>query len=132
MIIINKEQTNDVILTLEEKRTLSSPTFLFRFINDQLKTSKTFIVTDTSGFVRRFNRFSIEETASEDLTDGKVSLSKGFYVYEIYEQNSTTNLDLNKVDNLVPLQVGKVRVIGTVTAVPEYDGQDKEFIAYES
>lgn len=131
MIIINKSQENDVILTLEEKRTLDSPTFLFRFINDQLKTSKTFIATDTSGYVRRFNRFTIEETTSEDLTDGKVSLEKGFYVYEIYEQLSATNLDLNQVDNKVPLQVGRVRVIGTVAVVPEYDGQEKEFIAYE-
>lgn len=130
MIIINKAQTNDVILTLEEKRTLDSPTFLFRFTNDQLKTSKIFIAADLSEYVRRYNKFSIEETSSEDLTDGKVELEEGFYVYEIYEQNSTTNLDINQVDNLIPLQVGRVRVIGTRTAVPEYDQQDKEFIAY--
>lgn len=132
MIVINKATVNDTIFTLEEKRTLTSPTFLFRFIHDQTNTEKLFIAADISGFVRRFNRFTIEETSAEDLTDGKVSLKEGFHVYEIYEQLSTTNLSLSLVDNKVPLEVGKIRVIGTDAIITEYDKQEKEFIAYDS
>lgn len=132
MILINKATANDAIFTLEEKRTLTSPTFLFRFIHDSTNTEKIFIAANTSSFVRRFNRFTIEETSTEDLTDGKVSLKDGFHVYEIYEQLSTTNLKINLVDNPVPLEVGRVRVIGTGIPITEYDKQDKEFVAYDS
>lgn len=132
MIKITKATSNEVILTLKEKQTIDNATFLFNFRHDNTKQEKAFLAADTSSFKNRFNRFTIEENASETLSSGIVSLREGFHTYEVYEQSSTSNLNVQEATNLVPIEVGKVQVIGTVTTIAEYDEQDKEYIEYES
>lgn len=130
MLIINKSSVNEIIVTLSEKCTLSSPYFLFEFVNDITRTSKLFICADTSSFTDRYNKFLITETSgTENLLSGIISLSEtGFYHYRIFEQTSSTNLSISNVSGLV--ESGKLKVIGTTVSHPTYDNQPKQYVTY--
>jgi len=114
MKIINRGSANTVVFTLNEKCTLSSPVFLFRFINKMQHTETSCIASDTSTFKYRFNQFVITEDSTEDKENGTLELlPTGEWIYEVYEQSSSTNLDFTKALNI--LETGLLRVIGTAT-----------------
>jgi len=121
MLVVNKSSNNEWILTLNEKQTLTNPTYLFRVISDFNRTEKTFIAFDTSSYPNRYNSFTITESATEILTSGTVYFNPtGFWSYEVYEQTSTTNLDYTLVTNRTPLEVGRIKVIGSDSVVYKY------------
>jgi len=130
MILINKNQNNTIILTVTEKATLLSPTFLFKFTNDLTKESVFFISQNISNYKYRYDEFVITETSGviNPLT-GIINLNPtGFWKYEIFEQNSTTNLleslSGNKLEN------GKVKVIGTETVKTVYNSTLRKYKGY--
>lgn len=129
MILLEKGQSNTVYLTLTERVTLTSPTYLFRFTNSTTLDEKAFIVADTSTYDYRHNKFTIIESSSEDLLNGTVSLTEGTWEYEVYEQSSTTNLDYSASTTL--LERGKVVVAGTPQAYKEYLDADDTYVIYE-
>ena len=103
MILINKNTTNTVILTLSEKTTLTNAKYLFEVTNDMSNEVKCFIAADISTNKLRYNEFEFIENVTENLLMGTFSLTlSGFYKYNVYEQASTTNLDpllaLNLID----------------------------------
>ena len=130
MQIINKGQNNFLIFTLSEKVTLTNPYYLFSFKHQVLMSSVNFIASDVSGFPTRFNKFLITvTTGSVNLTSGVVSLPEtGFYEYAIYEQTSSSNLNLANVTGL--LEIGMVKVESTLPIYNEYDNQSKTIITY--
>ena len=113
MIKLEKNTTNDVVVTLTEKTTISNPTYLFSFKNDITNEYKNFIAADTSTATDRYNEFSIVEVGNgaEDLLNGEISLTEyGFYTYTIYAQTSPTNLIPANADETV--EIGKMKLIG--------------------
>jgi hypothetical protein len=130
MQIINKGQNNFLIFTLSEKVTLKNPYYLFSFKHQVLMSSVNFIASDVSGFPTRYNKFLITETTgSVNLTSGVVSLPEtGFYEYAIYEQTSSSNLNVANVTGL--LEIGMVKVESTLPIYNEYDNQSKTIITY--
>jgi hypothetical protein len=91
-LTINKGAQNSIVVTLTEKTTLDPVYYLFEFI-DTTGTNKYCIVAEQSGFLERFNEFAITETTNPDNENGEVELMVGDYVYNVYEQSSTLNLD---------------------------------------
>ena len=90
MIHLTKGQPVKLILTLTEKQTLSAPNYLFYFKSRATDKTKAFVLlntADTSNFKSRYNSFSIATNSYFANYDS------GEYVYEVYEQESTTNLD---------------------------------------
>lgn len=132
MQIINRGQNNTIVFTLREKQTLTNPYFLFSFKNQVEQNPINFISSDLSEFPNRYNKFLITETdGSQNLTSGVVTLSEtGDYEYSIYEQTSSSNLNTTLCDNLVPLEVGFIRVVGDRPVYKEYDAQTKTYITY--
>ena len=109
MILINKNSSNEVVLTLSEKTSITSPTYLFEFTNDSTKQTKVFISADYSNNKERFNVFNIIETSTEVPLTGRVSLTIGDWKYK---GNSTTretdeNQNLLK-ESLVDVDGGRV------------------------
>lgn len=131
MILINKNANNLITVTLQERTTLSSPTYLFKFTNDVTGSSVKFIATNTSSYTYRYDQFLITETSgSTNLTSGVITLSpNGFWSYTIYEQTSTTNLNEAEATGIV--ETGKVKVIGTETFPVAYDNTPKTYVAYD-
>lgn len=113
MIKLERNTSNDVVLTLTEKTTIESPTYLFSFKNDITNEYKNFIAADTSTSTNRYNEFTIVEVGAgiEDLLNGEIRLTEyGFYTYFIYAQSSPTNLVPADADELV--EQGKMKLIG--------------------
>lgn len=128
MILINKNSSNECVLTLSEKTTLSNAKYLFEFINDATKENKTFIATDSSTNKERYNLFTIVENTTENLLNGTVSLSIGDWKYNVYQQTSTTNLNVNLTSGLV--ENGKVEVKGSSTALGEFTSEQTTYIEF--
>jgi hypothetical protein len=98
MIHLTKGETNTVILTLTEKQTLTTPNYLFRFVNRTTGAEINFVKTnasDVSQYKYRFNQFSV-------VTSSYFSNSpSGEWLYYVYEQTSATNKDETKATGML-------------------------------
>ena len=95
MIYIQKGTLNNVILTLNEKSTLTNPNYLFIFQNEYDISSNgiTFSTPDISSYTNRYNQFAITESATASTTGGydvPLSLISGQYSYSVYESLEPT------------------------------------------
>ncbi len=129
MILINKNTTNTVILTLSEKTTLTNAKYLFEVTNDMSNEVKCFIAADISTNKLRYNEFEFIENVTENLLMGTFSLTlSGFYKYNVYEQASTTNLDPLLALNLI--DKGKLNVVSQLSDYPVYTGNENNTVVY--
>lgn len=131
MQVITKETNNTLVFTLSEKVTLTAPYyFLFSLKGQTEMERKNFIVEDTSDYPNRYNKFLITETSgAENLTSGVINLSDaGFYEYEIYEQTSSSNLEIVNTTSL--LEIGMIKVNGSAVVTKAYDNQTKTYKTY--
>ena len=87
--------SNVVVLTLSEKITISSPNFLFEFINNQTQIKYYCISSDLSLYPERYNKFTIVvKTTTPSPLVGEIQIPLGDeYTYNVYEQVSSTNLN---------------------------------------
>ena len=118
MLSIVKAQANIIVVTLEEKTTIT-PTvhYLWKFVNDQDCSIDYCIATDTSLYNYRYNKFSITEKVNPVALNGEVSLQLGFGKYYVYEQVSSTNLDPT---GLTLVEQGKYLVTTTLPTTYEH------------
>jgi hypothetical protein len=129
VILINKNTSNTVVLTLSEKTTLTNAKYLFEVINDMSNDVKCFIAADISTNKLRYNEFVFIENVTEDLLNGTFSLLlSGFYKYNVYEQASTTNLNPLLALNLI--DKGKLNVVSQLSDYPVYTGNENNTIVY--
>lgn len=105
MIYLTKGATSEIILTLKEKQTLTSPNYLFVFTHRGSNVEVKFVLlnaTDTSTHKDRFNQFSlITNTYFENYDSGE-------WEYEIYEQTSNSNTNPSLATGL--LETGIMRL----------------------
>ena len=90
--------TQNIVLTLTEKQTLSAPNYLFRFVNRTTRDEVVFVLqfaADTSAFKDRFNQFSIK--VDKYFNDNGV----GEWVYYVYEQESSYNVNYENAVGLL-------------------------------
>ena len=124
MIRLEPNTVNSVVVTLNELATLATPYYLFEFIKDDTNETKIFTASNVSISKSRYDEFNITTTTgTEDLLNGVIDLkTKGYYTYNIYEQVSSTNLDLANITSLV--EVGKVYMNDVKNPVrKEYEDQ---------
>jgi len=118
MIRFTKGRTQNIILTLTEKQLLTNPNYLFVFTNRSANTEVKFVklnATDLSLYKDRYNEFSIVTN-----TNFGSSLN-GQYVYQVYEQASTSNTNPTGL-NL--LETGIMELVGTPFEFTEYSTTD--------
>lgn len=88
MVVLTKGQTQYVYLTLTEKELLTDPNYLFVFTGRTTNTQVRFVklnTSDVSLFKDRYNKFSfVVNTLFPNAKDSQ-------WVYNVYEQTSTTN-----------------------------------------
>ena len=118
MIHLTKGETNTIVLTLTEKQLLVNPNYLFVFTNRSSNLVVNFVklnATDTSLYKDRFNEFSIvTNTYFKNALEGQ-------YTYEIYEQVSTSNLDITGLNKL---ETGIMWLSGSTLTYNQYTTTD--------
>lgn len=88
--------SEQVVVTLNEKKTLTDPYYLFVFTNSTTKDVVAFVAgADTSEHPTRYNQFNF--TTSTTFLDKP----SGQWLYEVYEQESAVNTDPDKATGLV-------------------------------
>jgi hypothetical protein len=115
VIRLTKGQTQNIILTLTEKQTLTSPNYLFIFENRSTNTDIKFVKlnnTDISAYKERYNEFSIVVNSYFNTA------LNGQYTYSVYEQTSPSNLNPTGL-NL--LETGIMELEGTTISFTEYE-----------
>jgi len=118
MIHLTKGETNTIIMTLTEKQLLTDPNYLFVFTNRSSNNVIKFVVlnaSDLSLYKDRYNEFSITTN-----TNFKNAL-EGQYTYEIYEQASSTNLDITGLNKL---ETGIMWLSGSTLTYNQYTTTD--------
>lgn len=87
MIYVEKDSSNTIVLTLNEKALLASPYYLFVFENEYDTTVAPIelYLENTSTATDRYDLFTLIEG---DGTGADVELTKGQYTYTIYEAAS--------------------------------------------
>lgn len=88
MLTITKGESNELIVTAQEKTTLVDPVYLFVFQNQTTQKQNAFILSDTSDYPVRYNKFTFTEGSNAAKT-----FDTGTHYYTIYAQESTTNVD---------------------------------------
>jgi hypothetical protein len=116
MIVLDRGQTNTVILELTSNSSLLNPNYLFEFKNDLNNNFTYFFSEDLSNFKCRYNRFQIIENDTAIPLSGQVTLLTGMYTYNIYEASAVT-LSVSATTGRV-IQTGKVIVNGTNSNIP--------------
>ena len=97
MIHLTKGETNTIVMTLTEKQLLTNPNYLFVFTNRSSNNIIKFVVlnaSDTSLYKDRYNEFSIVTNTNF------ASALEGQYTYEVYEQVSSSNLNITGLNKL--------------------------------
>ena len=111
MLIIRRNQTNNLICTASMNRTLSNPYYLFSFQHVASKERVSFLPQPITSNTR-FDKFRFYESTTTNLalTPPQVNfLYNGQWYYSIYEQLSPTNTDINLTYN--KLESGRAIVI---------------------
>lgn len=131
MLVINKNTNNTLIVTLQEKVTLTTPYYLFVFTNDTTNEEVVFLQSNTSTHTDRYDQFLItERSTSLNASSGIIEfLPVGSWTYRIYEQASSSNLNPVNAGGL--LETGQAKVIGTNETYSTYSGQDITYKVHE-
>jgi len=104
MLQIDKAETKDWILTLTEKVTISPAYFLFSFTHRLTNTTTNKILTDSSSYTERYNKFSVTEGTT-------FTLDAGEYLYKVYAQTSPSNTNPALANELVEQGLLKVNIV---------------------
>lgn len=127
MIVLTKGRTaEDIIVTLNEKKTLSSGYYLFVFTNFTTKAVVNKIYSfleDESDYPERYNSFPLNTSTVFSTAQ------TGQWSYDVYEQASSSNTDvtgLNKVETgvmvLKPATAFAFEEYSTTTTFKQYAG----------
>lgn len=106
MIHFTKSSSSEIVLTLKEKQTLTTPNYLFWFKSRGTNQEVAFVVlnaSDTSAYKDRYNEFTIVVNTYFG------SSPEGDWEYRIYEQASTSNIDPALATTL--LETGIMRLL---------------------
>lgn len=105
MLHLTKGQTDNIVLTLTEKATLTNPNWLFIFKSRVTNETISFVIlgsADLSAYKERFNSFNlVVNTYFANKTSGE-------YTYSIYEQASSSNTNPDLATGLV--EVGQMNL----------------------
>ena len=123
MLIIQKNQANNLVMTLTEKTTIAPVYYYLEVFSNQDHNSKAvYLGVDASLFTDRFNEFTITENAAEDLANGIISLDAATYDYFAWECSSASYDDKVSI-----VESGKLVVEGTATVVSTFTQKPNEY-----
>jgi hypothetical protein len=136
MILLTKGETQDIVLSLNEKVAIANPTFYFVFENDMTNESIAMVLTDTSSYKARYNSFTLNTNTYF------LNAKNGYWTYKVYgltlpEWNNIntnwellTNVTWNLLDDNELLEIGKMKLVGDAFEFIQYETQENNYIIY--
>lgn len=115
MFVITKDTTQTLFVNL----TVDPPVgfFLFVVTGNGLKAEKVFLAPESSEFLDRYHKFTIEENSTEDLLNGIVSFPLASDLYcKIY---SVPTESLSVPEDDAPIWRGQFRIVRESTVINE-------------
>jgi len=136
MILLTKGETQEIVLSLNEKVGIANPIFYFVFENDMTNESIAMVLADTSSYKARYNSFTLNTNTYF------LNAKNGFWTYKVYglslpewnnintAWNLLTNVtwDLLNEDEL--LEVGKMKLVGDAFEFIQYETLENNYIIY--
>jgi len=116
MITLNKNEINEVVLTLNEKAIGLNPYFLQLYSNQNKNSVLIPLTGDTSTNVIRYNQYAIDES--------NYNLLIGEYDYYAHQYTGST-IVLSASTNIV--ESGKCRVVGTGFTTTTYQNNTQNY-----
>jgi hypothetical protein len=136
MILLTKGETQEIVLSLNEKVAIANPIFYFVFENDMTNESIAMVLTDTSSYKARYNSFTLNTNTYF------LNAKNGFWTYKVYgltlpewnNINTTwellTNVTWNLLDDDELLEVGKMKLVGDAFEFIQYETLENNYIIY--
>ena len=121
MLLIKKNELNDLVVSVSLNKELSNPYYLFSFTNILSKDKISFIPQNISTYTSRYDEFRFLESTTINLTASTPSVNfeyEGQYWYSVYEQASPTNTNPALAYN--KLAEGRAIVIDECVIDPYY------------
>ena len=113
MLKIQKNGTTPLVVTVTELTTIPNPNYLFEFIHEQSFHTSSCILTNVSLGIPRFDEFVLIDGVDVSF------IYDGFYIYNIYQQTSSTNL--NPIFSQGLVETGRAHVVEADSPSNEYD-----------
>jgi hypothetical protein len=136
MILLTKGETQEIVLSLNEKVGIANPIFYFVFENDMTNESIAIVLTDTSSYKARYNSFTLNTNTYF------LNAKNGFWTYKVYgltlpewnNINTTwellTDVTWNLLDEDELLEVGKMKLVGDAFEFIQYETLENNYIIY--
>jgi hypothetical protein len=136
MILLTKGETQEIVLSLNEKVGIANPIFYFVFENDMTNESIAMVLTDTSSYKARYNSFTLNTNTYF------LNAKNGYWTYKVYglslpewnNINTTwellTNVTWNLLNDDELLEVGKMKLVGDAFEFIQYETQENNYIIY--
>jgi hypothetical protein len=136
MILLTKGETQEIVLSLNEKVAIANPIFYFVFENDMTNESIAMVLTDTSSYKARYNSFTLNTNTYF------LNAKNGFWTYKVYGLNLPewnninttwellTNVTWNLLNDDELLEVGKMKLVGDAFEFIQYETLENNYIIY--
>lgn len=138
MWVLQQATTNtNVPATCAEKQLLTNPSYIVQFYQNNGHNYKYCVVTDSSSYPDRWQKFTIVLTSTPTSGTNQVDLKLGkwkYYIYEISASDLSSIIDFSAVDYtaLNKVDQGNALVQTTPTTMAEYTGQQTTYVSYGS
>jgi len=113
MLLIQRNGTTPLIVTVTELTTIANPSYLFEFVHEQSFKEYRCVLNNISTATPRFDEFLLIDGVDVNFD------YNGYYIYKIYEQQSPGNLDPALTVSMV--ETGRAEVIELDSPSNEYD-----------
>lgn len=117
MITLNRSNSNDVVLTLTEKVTTPTASYLFVLTHEMSGVTKIFVGNDISTAPGRYNEFTIVDSTIEDPYTSTMNFPDGFFTYEIYNMPSMSPPSLDLTIAIETVETGKAVLISAADGI---------------
>ena len=126
MLKLIKGTTANLVLTLTEKQTIVDANYLFVFTSRSTNDVVSYVFSNGADISTNRTRWNEFELVVNDLFENE---SEGWWGYDVYEQESTTNTNITGLDKL---ESGLMFLTDNVTPTNTIFSQEVKFKLYDA
>jgi hypothetical protein len=122
MLKVQKNQSNNLVVTVTEKTTISPAYYLLALrSNDNMSVTTVRLTGNTSPNIERYDKFVLDEVSllNQNLENAKINLEAGStYDYSIYQTSATSG---TSISGLTIVERGLLKVSNPITTATTFN-----------